>query len=113
MGGGSALISFGASIGTPIKAALSGTVLGTGNTDSIKGCYSFGKWVMVKHNNGLNTMYAHLSQISVSSGQSVSTGQVLGYSGETGYATGPHLHFEVRYRGVAQNPARFLQAAAR
>lgn len=95
-------IDLAASIGTPIKAALSGTVVGTGNTDSVRGCYSFGKWVMVKHSNGLNTMYAHLSQISVSSGQQVSTGQLVGYSGETGYATGPHLHFGVYVSSATQ-----------
>lgn len=88
-------VDFAAPIGTPLKASLSGTVLATGNTDTVKGCYSFGKWVMIKHGNGLNTMYAHLSQINVTTGQSVSTGQVIGYSGETGYATGPHLHFGV------------------
>ena len=57
---------------------------------------------MVKHANGLNTMYAHLSQISVTTGQNVSTGQVLGYSGETGYATGPHLHFGVYVSSATQ-----------
>jgi murein DD-endopeptidase MepM/ murein hydrolase activator NlpD len=88
-------IDLGVHIGSPIRAALSGTVLGTGNTDSISGCYSFGKWVMVKHTNGLNTMYAHLSQIRVAAGDPVSTGDLLGYSGDTGYATGPHLHFGV------------------
>jgi murein DD-endopeptidase MepM/ murein hydrolase activator NlpD len=93
-------IDFAASIGTPVHAALGGVVIGTGNTDAIhnsKGqqCYSFGKWVMVQHGNGLSTMYAHFSQISVNQGQQVSTGQLLGYSGETGYATGPHLHFGV------------------
>ena len=88
-------MDFGVPIGTPIRAALGGVVLGTGNTDSVRGCYSFGKWVMVKHGNGLNTMYAPLSQINVLAGQSVTTGQVIGYSGETGYATGPHLHFGV------------------
>jgi len=88
-------IDIGIPTGTPIGAALSGTVLATGNTDAFPGCYSFGKWVMVKHANGLSTMYAHLSSISVSSGQSVDTGQILGYSGMTGYATGPHLHFGV------------------
>ena len=88
-------IDLGVPIGTPIRAALSGVVIGSGNTDSVRGCYSFGKWVMVRHNNGLNTMYAHLSSIQVSEGQSVSTGQLLGYSGQTGYATGPHLHFGV------------------
>lgn len=95
-------MDFAAPIGTPIKASLAGTVIGTGNTDAVRGCYSFGKWVMVKHANGLNTMYAHLSQIIAYSGQSVATGQVLGYSGETGYATGPHLHFGVYVSSATQ-----------
>ncbi len=95
-------IDYGVPTGTAIKAALAGTVIGTGNTDSVKGCYSFGKWVMVKHANGLNTMYAHLSSISVSQGQTVGTGQLLGYSGETGYATGPHLHFGVYVSSATQ-----------
>ncbi|OGG57794.1 hypothetical protein A2765_05170 [Candidatus Kaiserbacteria bacterium RIFCSPHIGHO2_01_FULL_56_24] len=85
-------VDFAASIGTPLKAALSGTVQATGNTDAIRGCYSYGKWVLIKHNNGLTTLYAHMSQINVSAGQSVTTGQVIGFSGDTGYATGPHLH---------------------
>jgi murein DD-endopeptidase MepM/ murein hydrolase activator NlpD len=88
-------LDIGAPIGTPIAAALDGTVLATGNTDAVPGCYSFGKWVMLSHSNGLNTMYAHLSQISASKGQSVAAGDVIGYSGMTGYATGPHLHFGV------------------
>jgi murein DD-endopeptidase MepM/ murein hydrolase activator NlpD len=91
-----------APIGTPVHAALSGTILATGNTDAVRGCYSFGKWVMIKHDNGLNTMYAHLSQISVIPGQTVATGDVIGYSGETGYATGPHLHFGVYVSAVTQ-----------
>ncbi len=95
-------IDLAAPIGTPLKAALSGTVVGTGNTDTVRGCYSFGKWVMVKHANGLSTMYAHMSQIGVSTGQVVSTGQLLGYSGETGYATGPHLHFGVYVSSATQ-----------
>jgi murein DD-endopeptidase MepM/ murein hydrolase activator NlpD len=93
-------IDFGAPEGTKIVSALSGTVVDTGNTDlahSAAGaqCYSYGKWVLVRHDNGLATLYGHLSVISVSKGQSVSTGGVLGYSGKTGYATGPHLHFTV------------------
>ncbi len=87
-------IDLAAPIGTPLKAALSGVVIGTGDTD-VGRCYSFGKWVMIKHSNGLSTMYSHLSQIKAVPGQSVSTGQIIGYSGETGYATGPHLHFGV------------------
>ncbi|TSC85913.1 MAG: M24/M37 family peptidase [Parcubacteria group bacterium Gr01-1014_8] len=88
-------VDFRASIGTPVKTALSGDVIGTGNSDAVRGCYSYGKWVLIKHGNGLTTLYAHLSQINVSQGQSVSTGQAIGYSGNTGYATGPHLHFTV------------------
>lgn len=88
-------VDFRASVGTPVKAALSGTITATGNTDAVRGCYSYGKWVLIKHGNGLSTLYAHLSQINVSSGESVSTREVIGYSGSTGYATGPHLHFTV------------------
>lgn len=88
-------IDFAASPGTPIIAALDGVVLGTGNTDTTCPNASFGKWVFIKHGNGLSTLYAHLSTISVSSGQHVGTGDIVGYSGSTGYATGPHLHFGV------------------
>lgn len=88
-------IDFRASVGTPVKAALSGTVRGIGNTDEQKGCYSYGKWVLIDHPNGLSTMYAHLSLIKVSAGQSISTGEIIGYSGQTGYSTGPHLHVTV------------------
>jgi murein DD-endopeptidase MepM/ murein hydrolase activator NlpD len=82
-----------ASIGTPVYAALTGTVQDT-NLGIAPNC-QYGKWVLVKHANGLTTLYAHLSQISVTKGQSVATGELLGYSGDTGYATGPHLHFTV------------------
>lgn len=86
-------IDIAASPGTPIKAALSGTVVGTGDTDLTCPNASYGRWVLIRHNNGLTTLYAHLSYITAQSGQSVSTGQVIGYSGNTGYSTGPHLHF--------------------
>lgn len=88
-------IDLGAGIGTPVKAALAGSVVETGNTDAYPGCYSYGKWVLIKHGNGLATLYAHLSKIKVSAGQRVRTGQVIAYSGNTGYTTGPHLHFTV------------------
>lgn len=95
-------IDLAASIGTPLHAALSGTVEGTGNTDLIRGCYSYGKWVLIRHGNGLTTLYGHLSEIDVSAGQQVSTGQVIGYTGFTGYATGPHLHFTVLVSDAVQ-----------
>jgi murein DD-endopeptidase MepM/ murein hydrolase activator NlpD len=88
-------IDFAASIGTKVMAALSGTVAGTGDTDTVCPGASYGRWVLVTHNNGLSTLYAHLSVISVSAGQKVAEGDMLGLSGITGYATGPHLHFTV------------------
>ncbi|MEK9183687.1 MAG: M23 family metallopeptidase, partial [Patescibacteria group bacterium] len=74
---------------------LSGVVEDIGNTDTIKGCYSYGKWALIRHSNGLSTLYAHLSLIKVKKGQNVAMGETVGYSGSTGYATGPHLHFTV------------------
>lgn len=75
--------------GDPIYAVRGGTVAGTGNL----GKYSYGKWITIKHDNGLTTLYGHLSAISVSAGQKVTSGQVIGYMGSTGYSTGSHLHF--------------------
>jgi len=88
-------IDIAASPGTPIRAALTGTVVGTGDTDLTCPNASYGRWVLIRHDNGLTTLYAHLSYITAVSGQSVATGQVVGYSGNTGYSTGPHLHFTV------------------
>lgn len=88
-------IDFGIPTGTKVVSALGGTIIETGNTDAVQGCLSYGKWVLVEHGNGLSTLYAHLSSVSVTAGQSVTTGQLLGHSGNTGYSTGPHLHFTV------------------
>ncbi len=88
-------IDIGASIGTPITSAGVGVVQGTGDTDKACPNASFGKWVLIKHNNGLSTLYAHLSVIKAVPGQTVNSGDVIGYSGNTGYSTGPHLHFTV------------------
>lgn len=86
-------IDFRAAIGTPIRAALTGTVQEV-NLGAVKNC-QYGKWILVKHDNGLSSLYAHLSSIAVNKGDRVSTGSVIGYAGDTGYATGPHLHFTV------------------
>jgi murein DD-endopeptidase MepM/ murein hydrolase activator NlpD len=86
-------VDFRASIGTPVRAALSGTVLAI-NQGAVKYC-QYGKWVLIQHPNGLATLYAHLSEIRVGKGESVATGEVIGFSGDTGYATGPHLHLSV------------------
>ncbi len=91
-------VDFRASMGTRVKVVLSGTVIGTGNTDNQKGCYSYGRWILIRHSNGLTSIYAHLSASIVKSGQTVTTGQIIGYSGGmpgtdgSGYSTGPHLH---------------------
>ena len=88
-------VDFRASVGTPVKSAGDGVVVGIGNTDIVSGCYSYGKWVLVKHRTGLSTLYAHFSLIKTKEGQEVKMGEIIGYSGQTGYATGPHLHFGV------------------
>lgn len=88
--------------GTPIRAAKGGTVI----MASYNGGY--GNYTCVDHGSGLSTCYAHQSGFAVSSGQRVSQGQVIGYSGNTGASTGPHLHFEVRINGVAQDPLGYL-----
>ncbi len=88
-------IDIGVPPGTPIHAARAGVVVGTGNTDLTCPQASFGKWIFIQHDDGLSTMYAHLSTILVTTGQQVSTDQLIAYSDTTGYATGPHLHFGV------------------
>lgn len=91
-------IDFRAAQGTPVKTVLSGVVEGQGNTDEQKGCGSYGRWVLIKHPNGLTSVYAHLSSSVVKTGQEVKTGEVIGFSGGqpgvfgSGYSTGPHLH---------------------
>ena len=84
-----------ASIGTSLLSAGNGIVVGTGDTDPI--CYgaSYGKWIMIDHQNGLATIYGHLSLIKVGVGDRVGAGDLIGYTGKTGYALGPHLHFTV------------------
>jgi murein DD-endopeptidase MepM/ murein hydrolase activator NlpD len=86
---------FRAPVGTPVKAVADGVVKGAGDTDICCPGASFGKWVFIEHTNGLSSTYAHLSLIKVSEGQKVSRGSIIGYSGNTGSSTGPHLHLSV------------------
>lgn len=88
-------VDFRASVGTPVKSSADGFVKATGDTDKECRGVSYGKWVLIEHNNGLSTLYAHFSLIKVSAGQQIKTSQVIGYSGDTGYCTGPHLHYTV------------------
>ena len=96
---------FGVPVGTRVMSVAPGKVIGTGNTDAFPGCVAWGKWVVVEHTNGLTTLYAHLSSISVSVGQEVSVGQTIALSGNTGFSTGPHLHFTLyASQGVKVGP---------
>ncbi len=88
-------LDFGVKMGSRILAAQSGVVVGSGDTDASCTGVSYGKWILLRHNNGLSTLYAHLSVIQVKAGETVSAGQKIGLSGSTGYSTGPHLHFTV------------------
>src|SRR3989338_1824451 len=88
-------VDFRASIGTPVLAAAPGLVKGTGDTDTACRGAAYGKWVLIEHPNGLSTIYGHLSLIKTAAGRTVTTGEPIGYSGQTGYSTGPHLHLSV------------------
>jgi murein DD-endopeptidase MepM/ murein hydrolase activator NlpD len=95
-------IDFNAPPGTPVLAAADGVILSAGWDGD------FGKLIEVDHGGGLTTRYAHLSRMDVKAGAVIKRGELLGAVGTTGRSTGPHLHFEVRMLGVAQNPAQFL-----
>lgn len=92
-------VDLGASIGAPVHAAGSGSVIVARSNGAWNGGY--GNYIVVKHANGVQTLYAHLSSVSVGVGQQVSAGETIGAVGNTGRSTGPHLHFEVR---GAKNP---------
>ncbi|WP_018963252.1 murein hydrolase activator EnvC family protein [Coprothermobacter platensis] len=89
--------------GTPIKASRTGKVIWAGWKTG------YGLCVIIDHQDGYGTVYAHMSRIAVKSGQTISAGSVVGYEGSTGWATGPHLHFEIRIQGEPTNPAKFVQ----
>lgn len=99
-------------MGTPVVAAADGTVVATNSSCTHNwgksyscGCGGgYGNYVMISHAGGKMTVYGHLTSLTVSSGQSVSRGQIIGYVGSTGNSTGPHLHYECRLNGVRYNP---------
>ncbi len=95
-------VDFRGSVGTPLLATAAGTVRDAVNMDAAAGCYSYGKWILIDHDNGLSTLYAHMSVMSVKAGDYVKAGQIIGYAGASGYATGPHLHFSVFDRDAVQ-----------
>ncbi len=98
-------VDFSAETGTAIKAAAAGVVTLAERHPE------YGLVVEIDHGNDLATRYAHASKVHVAPGAVVKRGQKIADVGSSGRSTGPHLHFEVRYRGIAQNPNRFLQQA--
>jgi len=95
-------VDFRASVGTPVKAMADGVVAGRGDTDTQCAGVSFGRFVLVKYNNGLASTYGHLSLIKANTGDKVARGDVVGYSGNTGYSTGPHLHVSLYAKNAVE-----------
>lgn len=93
---------YGGTYGLNISAAESGKVITAAYH------WSYGNYIVIDHGNGLSTLYAHCSSLAVSSGQSVSKGQTIGYVGSTGNSNGPHLHFEVRINGSRTDPSNYI-----
>ena len=95
-------IDIGAGYGASIQAAMDGTVILAGYNGG------YGNCVVIDHGGGFSTLYGHMSSIGTSEGESVDAGDFIGEVGSTGNSTGPHLHFETRSGGEAQNPMRYL-----
>lgn len=95
-------IDIAGSAGSEVLAADSGTVAVATYSSS------YGNYVTIYHSNGDYTLYAHMSSLAVSAGQSVTQGDVIGYVGSTGWATGPHLHFEIRVNGSTVDPLSYF-----
>ncbi len=94
---------FGIPSGTPIYAAEAGYV-----AKAAVGTKWYGSYIQIIHSNNLSTLYAHMSSLTVGADQYVSKGQIIGYSGNTGFSSGPHLHFEVRLNGIPVNSLNYL-----
>jgi len=94
-----------AGTGTPIGAAATGIVT------AVTTLRAYGRVIVIAHNGGLSTMYAHLSRFNVSVGQGVAVGDTVGFVGSSGWSTGPHLHFEVHVNGTPFNPLGWFGSA--
>ncbi len=90
-------------IGSPVRAAGGGSVLQAGEDPE------YGRFVLLEHNSGYQTLYGHLSRLTVAAGQEVATGEVVGLTGNTGRSSGPHLHFELRHDGQPVDPRSIIK----
>ena len=100
---GTTLFDLAKNLGEEIHSAYEGKVVFAGYNNG-----GYGNLVIVQHENDMQTYYAHLNEISVSNGQYVGQGELLGTVGTTGYSTGPHLHFELRVGGNPVDPAQYM-----
>ncbi|MBQ1833842.1 MAG: M23 family metallopeptidase [Treponema sp.] len=96
-------IDMAAPTGTQIHACKAGKVVSAIAMD-----YTYGNYVILDHGKGMTSLYAHMSKMLVSKGDYVSAGQVIGLVGQTGLATGPHLHFEIKLNGELQDPQKYI-----
>ncbi len=92
-------------INSPIKATADGVIAKSGFT------HGFGNYVVINHGNGFRTRYFHMTKRAVKRGDTVSRGQLIGYLGSTGRSTGPHLHYEIKYKTKPINPMKFMRVA--
>ncbi len=100
-------IDIAAPVGTDVFASASGTVSQTGYDPVL------GNYVVIEHSGGFYSIYGHLSKTLVLLDKIINTGNVIGKVGNTGYSTGPHLHFEIRKKGVSQNPLKYIRGKSR
>lgn len=96
-------VDLGAEVGDPIRPFMAGTVVEAGYVTD-----GYGNTILIDHGKGLTSRYAHLSKIEVNTGDKVTTSTEIGKVGLSGHTTGPHLHFEVRINGDAQNPCGYI-----
>ncbi len=92
-------------VGDPITPFMDGTVIYAGEI-----FWGYGKHIIIDHGSTISSLYAHLDKIYVFKGQKVHLGEVIGTEGQTGWATGPHLHFQIDVKGIPVNPRTFLKA---
>lgn len=96
-------LDIGVPTGTPAKAVKSGEVTDSAYSDS------YGWWIKYRTYDGYDILYAHLSSVTAQKGSKIKQGDVLAYTGSTGQATGPHLHYEIMYGGKYLNPSEYLE----
>jgi murein DD-endopeptidase MepM/ murein hydrolase activator NlpD len=99
-------VDLAAPLGAPIRSIAAGVII---FADPWGG---YGKFVVVKHPDGMTSHYGHMERISVTPGQRIRAGDIIGTVGSTGISTGPHLHFEIRVNGTIQHPEKFLPGLA-